>query len=426
MKIQRLVWLTMTLSLLLYVAIGASVGYLFINQSVKESQYQINSSVAESIVDLLIDPLKQGSVVEARRRIKGFIDRGIFDCADLWYENMPVFRCDIQKDQLTEFRLPIEIYTKSGFNNPEIKFYVNQDKIRSSSYMGAWKFVLALLFFGMFFLFVVIAIFRKTGTEISKLIEELAFKDLKTDLPPSSFIHEVNLLRSRLREYLGLKRTEFESIAKYEIANRVAHDIRAPVQALNAVLALSKEIPDSHREILQSVSVRINDIANDLLKSNRNGTATIKNAEMAVVSLNPIIATIVSEKQLTAKEVKVISEVSLTEDIRIFFNEANLMRIVSNLLDNAIEASGAHGVVRVTSTTNAKTVQIVIVDNGKGIPEEVLSHLGQKRLTFGKESGNGIGVLSAMKEVESGKGKILIKSEVDVGTTVTVIFPIVP
>ena len=63
--------------------------------------------------------------------------------------------------------------------------------------------------------------------------------------------------------------------------------------------------------------------------------------------------------------------------------------------------------------------QIVVRDNGRGIPKEIIGHLGVKGASFGKNKGSGLGLHQARTAAESAGGSLSIVSEVARGTAVT-------
>ena len=71
---------------------------------------------------------------------------------------------------------------------------------------------------------------------------------------------------------------------------------------------------------------------------------------------------------------------------------------------------------------------VKIIDNGIGISKEKIDNiftLNPNNTTFGtnNEKGTGIGILLCKEFMELMNGDIIIESEIDKGTTVTLIFP---
>jgi hypothetical protein len=101
-----------------------------------------------------------------------------------------------------------------------------------------------------------------------------------------------------------------------------------------------------------------------------------------------------------------------------------LHRILSNLVDNSVESFDRDGKVELTVSVRDGRALISVIDNGKGIPPEVLLKLGKKGITFGKTGGNGLGISHANLTVESWSGTLRIESKIATGTTVTLTLPL--
>ena len=79
--------------------------------------------------------------------------------------------------------------------------------------------------------------------------------------------------------------------------------------------------------------------------------------------------------------------------------------------------------VIINTKQRADFVDFQIVDNGAGIPDEVLEKLGTPFVST-KESGTGLGVAQCFRIVSKSGGSMNYESNLGEGTTVTVSFPI--
>ncbi|MBS1197902.1 MAG: histidine kinase [Proteobacteria bacterium] len=107
----------------------------------------------------------------------------------------------------------------------------------------------------------------------------------------------------------------------------------------------------------------------------------------------------------------------------------HMVQVAMNLLINAADAlgqlEGRSPAIRVTSSVDNDYVKVTIVDNGTGIPEEILPRVFEERFTTkGAGRGSGLGLSVCRSLVEKAGGKISISSEFGVGTEVTVLFPV--
>ena len=105
-----------------------------------------------------------------------------------------------------------------------------------------------------------------------------------------------------------------------------------------------------------------------------------------------------------------------------------LGRMLSNLMNNATDAfDGRAGKVILKLIEDNGRAKIIIEDNGKGIPKEVLDKINNNtKVTSGKEDGHGIGMGQVSDTLKENNGDMQIESEVGKGTTITITFPIIP
>jgi hypothetical protein len=68
-------------------------------------------------------------------------------------------------------------------------------------------------------------------------------------------------------------------------------------------------------------------------------------------------------------------------------------------------------------------IELSVDDQGKGIPGDLFPELGQRGRTFNKENGSGLGLYQARTNVEKWGGRLEIKSQVGLGTTVKLVLP---
>jgi signal transduction histidine kinase len=97
-------------------------------------------------------------------------------------------------------------------------------------------------------------------------------------------------------------------------------------------------------------------------------------------------------------------------------------RVLINLITNSIQAMPEGGDVKISASQRGEMAMIRIEDTGTGIPEEAMPKLFQPLFTT-KAKGVGLGLAACRRLVEAHGGKIAIRSEVGVGTEVTLEFP---
>ncbi len=106
-------------------------------------------------------------------------------------------------------------------------------------------------------------------------------------------------------------------------------------------------------------------------------------------------------------------------------NGDRLRQVFVNIIDNAVKYTKAGGSVHVDAAPITGGVQIVVSDNGIGISEEDLPFVTERFYRAANtQPGSGIGLAVAKDIVTAHGGTLLIESELDKGTVVTVTLPI--
>lgn len=210
------------------------------------------------------------------------------------------------------------------------------------------------------------------------------------------------------------------------LARQVAHDIRSPLSALDIVLATTQNMPEDKRHLARSAITRIKDIANDLLNQAPKPDASSSNSMKTSAHLiSSLIESILSEKRAQYRNlINAHIDFELTQNVYGLFADVDpveFKRIISNLINNSVEAlPDDKGRVIVLLTSNKNQITCEIRDSGRGIPARLLSHLGKKGFSFGKEgtsAGSGLGLYHARTTIESWGGKLDVESTEGKGTS---------
>lgn len=208
------------------------------------------------------------------------------------------------------------------------------------------------------------------------------------------------------------------------LAAQVAHDIRSPLAALGAA-ACGLDLPAAQRDLVEGAVGRIQGIADDLLRRYRMSGPP--RAPVAL-SLAPLVEQVVAEKRLQHgnKPELQISFVRPPGPVRAAVDPGELQRMISNLLNNSLEAMAGRGAVTIRLYAASGRARLEVADDGKGIPAGVLAALGTKGATHGKAGGSGLGLYHARTTAEGWGGSFSIESAPGKGTTVAVEFPEAP
>lgn len=259
--------------------------------------------------------------------------------------------------------------------------------------------------------------------DFSKAISDSA----QTELVLNSRVQEIDLLyneylRKRASE-LALIESSAKAIALSQIATQVAHDIRSPLTAISMLEKDLNELPEKKRMLLKMAATRIRDIADHLLAKHK----LVMRADDSVHLLSSLIDRLLTEKRLQYRS-RPGANIELSVDETSYGAFAKVeaqafLRVLSNLIDNSVEAIGESGRVEIRLSATPSTVQIMIQDTGVGMPPEILARVGQKGESFGKSNGSGLGLHNAKSTLKSWGGRIEIASELGTGTVVRILLP---
>lgn len=245
-------------------------------------------------------------------------------------------------------------------------------------------------------------------------------------------VTEIKDAFQRLLDHLKLeygRRIESEKIkALVDLAAGVAHDIRSPVVALDVITKDIQNIPEDQRLIIRHAATRIKDIANNLLtqyrekKSNSTSFPDERHPEL----ISDILSSLLSEKRVQYRYHAVKFSIEISEGAYGKFslvNATTFSRILSNIIDNSIEARASLIQVRLVSIENddRSSLMVYVTDNGDGMPESMLEKITHGLSVTSKASGHGLGLINAIKAVEvDWSGKMDIKSTQGLGTEISV------
>ena len=101
-----------------------------------------------------------------------------------------------------------------------------------------------------------------------------------------------------------------------------------------------------------------------------------------------------------------------------------IQKVVTNLLTNAIEASGENSQIRVATAARNGWASISVADNGCGMSAEFIQHSLFRPFQTTKKKGVGIGMFLSKMMIEAHAGKIEVDSQPGKGTTFHVLLPI--
>jgi putative PEP-CTERM system histidine kinase len=117
-------------------------------------------------------------------------------------------------------------------------------------------------------------------------------------------------------------------------------------------------------------------------------------------------------------------EVELLESVDTRGHEERLERIIGHVVQNAFDATDASGRVWLRLDRLSGQARIVVGDTGQGMSQDFMRDRLFKPFQTTKQAGMGIGAYESFQYVQELGGRIEVDSELNKGTTVTILLPL--
>ncbi len=243
------------------------------------------------------------------------------------------------------------------------------------------------------------------------------------------------LLTHRIRISEQIERDEKEkekAIRLYNtLLNSLSHELRTPIStiigAIDTIKEKSERLSDTHRAILyqeiERASLRLNRQVENLLNMGRLEAGFIQ-PKNDWCDINELIFSAIQENQEDAANRSILFEPSYT--LPLFKLDAGLLgQILHNIIHNALQYTPPSSTISIQAKYIDNQCIISISDNGKGFPEEEISHVFDKfhRLNNTKTGGTGLGLSIVKGFTEAMNGKVELTNQPTGGALFMLTFP---
>jgi signal transduction histidine kinase len=292
--------------------------------------------------------------------------------------------------------------------------------------------VLALLFLALMTFLTIkgIHIMMKPLKRLQEASTKMATGDYATRVEVTSR-DEIGALSTTFNEMAAsIQRSDEEQ--KQFLAN-VSHELRTPisyVKGYSEALAkglIPKEQCTEKLALISKEATRMEKLTTELLQLSRA-------EQMAQLNKQPLVLAEALREALAIAEQRAIEkqmtfDVSLDETLIVEADDEKLKQIVVNLIENAIRYSEPAHTIIVTAQAHGEFAQIIVKDEGIGIPAADLPHIAERFYRVNKarsrsDGGTGLGLSIVAQLVKAHGGQWLIDSEVGKGTAVTLQLPL--
>lgn len=286
--------------------------------------------------------------------------------------------------------------------------------------------VLITAFVLSYFAFLIIAFFHvkeKVLVQISRISLELAdsIEEDHIDSSTKTEILEIDNIKQVIRKKTGELKKSVEQEAQIQLSKRLSHDLRSPLAVLIS-LSRKKQFQDEDKVLLNGASKTLKEISNTFLQNSMGKHHSLPRKQR--FDLNQEINQLIRMKyeeyrsRLSTDSIQIL----VPDFTCIWINRVELLRVISNLLNNSIESSLTPFIE--LSVSIDKDFILSVHDNGPGFSADIISDFSKDKIKTSKTTGFGLGLGTAKEVVLSMGGEINIYNRINGGAGVDLIFPL--
>ena len=258
--------------------------------------------------------------------------------------------------------------------------------------------------------------------ELEKKVEARTSKLQETMQKLEASKDELSKALSKEKD-LGDLKSAFVSMASHEFRTPLSTILSSASLLAKYKLTEDQEKRDRHIQRIKSSVINLNNILNEFLSLGKIEDGKIT-AHESVFDIKELVSLQINEMTEILKPGQKVTY-SHTGNNEVRLDEVLFKNILINLLSNAIKFSAENKPVLITTNVSDRELIFSIKDEGMGISKKDQAHLCEIFFRAGNAiniPGTGLGLHIVARYVEMMNGTIEIKSELDKGTEIILIF----
>jgi len=261
--------------------------------------------------------------------------------------------------------------------------------------------------------------------QITRAAQQISAHDLSQRLNMNLPEDEVGRLARTFDAMLARLDESFQR--EREFTANASHELRTPLTVMRGeidiVLERRREVSE-YEQVLRELGTdveRLTRVAEDLLTL---ALADVHQLAVTREKLNAeqLLETVAEELRPVADAKKITLEVRAAPDIVFRGDEPKMLRVLFNLLDNALKFSPSGTTITLSAEREGNLLNLYVSDQGPGIAPEALPHIFDRfyRGTNGRAPGTGLGLAIARALVLAQDGTLEVTTTPPKGATFTV------
>ena len=218
-----------------------------------------------------------------------------------------------------------------------------------------------------------------------------------------------------------------------------SHELRSPLTAIKASVDLMRNHPErvhpkdaKKLEAIAGASLQMNQTLEDLLflaRADADPSVPVSDRKLTPVSLNQILQNCFVLLEPLANDKKIVFQSKFRDEINILGDIAQLSRLFSNLLENALQYTPEEGRVSLDLYKQNRLAVVSVRDTGIGIAPDQISKVFDRfwranKARSRRQGGTGLGLAISQAIAKRHGGKIVVSSELNIGSCFMVRIPI--
>jgi signal transduction histidine kinase len=260
---------------------------------------------------------------------------------------------------------------------------------------------------------------------ISAVATQIMRGDLSQRLPVRDADDEINTLAREINTMLD--KIEQLTLGMRTVLDSAAHDLRTPLNRLQASAEgamASLTHGSAERRVLERVTVEVDHMRSTLDALLRIALAETGTVAREQVDLSELVESVVELYAPVSEQRGIVLESSVAPGAHVQGNRQLLAQALANLIDNAIKFTPDGGHIRVALDGSGSAPQVIVEDNGPGIPADKREIVLGRRVRLDEARnvpGSGLG-LSLVAAVTKLHGAHLVLDDAGPGLKVSLKF----
>jgi hypothetical protein len=262
-----------------------------------------------------------------------------------------------------------------------------------------------------------------TETRLNKRNAKIEIEDVSEEI--YTLVNAYNSMIDELEGSAAKLAASEREAAWREMAKQVAHEIKNPLTPMRlSVQSFQRKFDPQDLDINQKVEEYSNTLIQQIDTMSSIASAFSNFAKMPAQQSETLNVSKIVKLALDIFNEDYIEFQTQDEEILAKFDRTQLIRVVTNLVKNAIQATEeqTNPMIKVDVSSDQDHICIAVQDNGVGISEENKPKVFEPKFTT-KNSGMGLGLAMVKNIVETFKGTITFESQEHIGTTFRIKFP---